>query len=142
MSGKAGAWGVMLIATMGALLATGLVLTAAVERTLYRPRASRPARPASVSVRRAPGRTGGSGRPPGPPPRATLRGVGASPWSAGSGPGLLVTGPAIRLIMRLLAVTSGDDAQGRITEADEVVGRIDVVGTIGLGNLGGSSPAC
>ena len=34
--------------------------------------------------------------------------------------------------MRLLAVTAGDDAQGRITEADEVVGQITVGGTIGF----------
>ena len=34
--------------------------------------------------------------------------------------GVLVTGPGVRLIMRLLAVTAGDQAQGRLTEADEV----------------------
>jgi hypothetical protein len=34
--------------------------------------------------------------------------------------------------MRLLAVTAGDVAQGRITEADEVVGRITTDGTIGF----------
>ena len=32
--------------------------------------------------------------------------------------------------MRLLAVTAGDDAQGRITEAEEVVGEITVGGSI------------
>jgi hypothetical protein len=37
-----------------------------------------------------------------------------------------------RLVMRLLAVTAGPAAQGRITEADEVVGRITVDGTIGF----------
>jgi hypothetical protein len=51
--------------------------------------------------------------------------------------GALVTGPAIRLIMRVLAVTGGDDAQGRLTEADEVVGVISVDGTIGLYIFGG-----
>ena len=54
--------------------------------------------------------------------------------------GALVTGPAVRLIMRLLAVTAGDDAQGRITEADEVVGRIELDGTIGLYVFGGVLP--
>jgi hypothetical protein len=32
--------------------------------------------------------------------------------------------------MRLLAVTAGDEAQGRITEANEVVGRISAGGTV------------
>ena len=44
--------------------------------------------------------------------------------------GLLVIGPGGRLVMRLLAVTAGDDAQGRVTEAEEIVGRITVGGTI------------
>jgi hypothetical protein len=43
--------------------------------------------------------------------------------------GVLVIGPAGRLAMRLLAATS-PDAQGTITEADEVVGKITVGGTI------------
>jgi hypothetical protein len=51
--------------------------------------------------------------------------------------GAIVTGPAVRLIMRLLAVTAGDDAQGRLTEADEVVGNIDLGGTIALIVFGG-----
>jgi hypothetical protein len=34
--------------------------------------------------------------------------------------------------MRLLAVTAGDGAQGRITEADQVVGRISIEGTVGF----------
>ena len=34
--------------------------------------------------------------------------------------------------MRLLAVTAGDEAQGRITEAEEIVGEITVDGTIGF----------
>ncbi len=68
-----------------------------------------------------------------------LRGVAIS-LVAGFWAGLLVTGPAIRLIMRLLAVTAGDDAQGRITEADEVVGSINLDGTIGLIFFGGVLP--
>ena len=51
---------------------------------------------------------------------------------AGFWSGVLVTGPAVRLIMRLLAVTAGEDAQGRVTEADQVVGEISVEGTLGL----------
>ena len=54
--------------------------------------------------------------------------------------GALVTGPAIRLIMRLLALTGGDEAQGRITDASEVVGEISVDGTIGLYVFGGLLP--
>jgi hypothetical protein len=34
--------------------------------------------------------------------------------------------------MRLLALTAGPDAQGRITEADQVVGRITADGTLGF----------
>ena len=65
-----------------------------------------------------------------------LRGVAVA-IVGGFWAGALVTGPAVRLIMRLLAVTAGDDAQGRLTEADEVVGNIDVGGTIGLIVFGG-----
>jgi hypothetical protein len=50
--------------------------------------------------------------------------------AAGFGAGLLAAGAGGRLAMRLLAVTAGDAAQGRITEADQVVGRISVGGTI------------
>ena len=46
--------------------------------------------------------------------------------------GILVIGAGGRLAMRLLAITAGDGAQGRITEADEIVGRISVDGTIGF----------
>ncbi|HVF33623.1 MAG TPA: hypothetical protein VM933_11360 [Acidimicrobiales bacterium] len=46
--------------------------------------------------------------------------------------GLLVVGPGGRLVMRLLAVTAGQEAQGRVTEADQRVGEITVGGTIGL----------
>jgi hypothetical protein len=50
----------------------------------------------------------------------------------GVGAGLCVIGGGGRLAMRLLAVTAGDAAQGRITEADETVGEITVDGTIGF----------
>src|SRR5687768_16180215 len=43
---------------------------------------------------------------------------------SGAGAGLLASGPGGRLVMRLLAVTAGGDAQGRLTEAQEIVGRI------------------
>ena len=46
--------------------------------------------------------------------------------------GLLVLGPGGRLVMRLLAVTADDQAQGRRTEAEEIVGVITVDGTIGF----------
>ncbi len=44
--------------------------------------------------------------------------------------GVTVMGAGGRLAMRLLAVTAGDDAQGRITEAEERVGDITVGGTV------------
>jgi hypothetical protein len=60
---------------------------------------------------------------------------------AGTTVGTAVIGCGGRLAMRLLAATSGDDAQGRITEADEVVGRISAGGTFSFvlfnGILGG-----
>jgi hypothetical protein len=68
-----------------------------------------------------------------------LRGV-AIALVGGFWAGALVTGPSVRLIMRLLAVTAGDDAQGRLTEADEVVGSINLDGTIGLIIFGGVLP--
>lgn len=49
---------------------------------------------------------------------------------AGIAAGILVIGAGGRLAMRLLAVTAASDAQGRLTEAEEVVGRITVGGTI------------
>jgi hypothetical protein len=51
---------------------------------------------------------------------------------SGVGAGLLIAGAGGRLVMRLLAVTAGDVAQGRVTEADEVVGRVTTGGTIGF----------
>jgi hypothetical protein len=52
--------------------------------------------------------------------------------TAGVAAGIVAAGAGGRLVMRLLAVTAGRDAQGRITEADEIVGRITVDGTIGF----------
>ena len=52
--------------------------------------------------------------------------------TAGVTAGLLVAGAGGRLVMRLLAVTAGPDAQGQITEANEIVGRISVGGTVGF----------
>jgi hypothetical protein len=45
--------------------------------------------------------------------------------------GVLFVGPAARLAMRLLAVTS-PDARGLLTEAGEVVGDISFIGTVGV----------
>jgi hypothetical protein len=44
--------------------------------------------------------------------------------------GALVVGPAGRLAMRLLAATSSEASQGRLTDAGEVVGEITLSGTI------------
>jgi hypothetical protein len=52
--------------------------------------------------------------------------------TAGAIAGVLVLGLGGRLVMRVLAATSGDGAQGRLTEADEVVGRITNGGTVGF----------
>jgi hypothetical protein len=52
--------------------------------------------------------------------------------AAGVGAGVMAAGAGGRLVMRLLAVTAGDDAQGRVTEAGEVVGRISGDGTVGF----------
>jgi hypothetical protein len=46
--------------------------------------------------------------------------------------GVLVGGLGSRLMMRIMAATSGASAQGRITQADEVVGRVTSGGTVGL----------
>jgi hypothetical protein len=51
---------------------------------------------------------------------------------AGIGAGILVAGAGGRLVMRLLAATAGDAAQGRLTEAEELVGEITLGGTIGF----------
>ncbi len=51
---------------------------------------------------------------------------------SGFGSGVLLAGAGGRLAMRLLAATAGEAAQGRVTEADQVVGRITVGGTVGF----------
>jgi hypothetical protein len=51
---------------------------------------------------------------------------------SGLASGLVAAGAGGRMVMRLLAVTAGNQAQGRLTEAQEVVGRISVGGTIGF----------
>lgn len=51
---------------------------------------------------------------------------------AGFASGLAGAGAGGRLVMRLLAATSEESAQGRLTEAEEVVGEITVGGTIGF----------
>ncbi|HEX6674090.1 MAG TPA: hypothetical protein VF486_03565 [Actinomycetes bacterium] len=50
--------------------------------------------------------------------------------ASGAVAGILAAGAGGRLVMRLLAVTAGAGAQGRITEAEEIVGRITIGGTI------------
>ena len=52
--------------------------------------------------------------------------------ASGATAGILAAGAGGRVVMRLLAVTAGADAQGRITEAEEIVGRITVDGTLGF----------
>ena len=69
--------------------------------------------------------------PPGLVARRYLRYVALAVGS-GVGSGILVAGAGGRLAMRLMAATSSDAAQGRLTEADEVVGRITTGGTIGF----------
>jgi hypothetical protein len=51
---------------------------------------------------------------------------------SGAATGILAAGAGGRLVMRLLAVTAGAGAQGQITEAEEIVGRITVDGTLGF----------
>jgi len=49
---------------------------------------------------------------------------------AGVGSGVLIVGAGGRLAMRLLAATAGEGAQGRETDAEEIVGQITTGGTI------------
>jgi hypothetical protein len=93
-------------------------------------------------------RWGGLAVQPPPPPRPAAAGPADPPpvslvvrnylWylvvalASGAAGGILAAGAGGRLVMRLLAVTAGAGAQGRITEAEEVVGRISVGGTLGL----------
>jgi hypothetical protein len=52
--------------------------------------------------------------------------------TAGVAAGILAAGAGGRLVMRLLAVTAGPAAQGQVTEASEIVGRVSVGGTVGF----------
>ena len=52
--------------------------------------------------------------------------------TAGVAAGVVMFGAGGRLVMRLLAITASAEAQGRITEADEVVGVITTGGTLGF----------
>ncbi len=110
---------------LGVLLLVGITLTIRWGATPYRPWEPEPDSDANPSPRVAALRY--------------LRGVAVA-LVGGFWAGALVTGPAVRLIMRLLAATAGDGAQGAITEAEEVVGEISVDGTIGLYLFGGVLP--
>ncbi len=46
--------------------------------------------------------------------------------------GVLIAGLGGRLVMRVLAATSGDSAQGLLTEAKETVGEITLAGSVGF----------
>jgi len=121
------------MAVMGVMLLGGTALTLMWSSIGYAPWDPASAAGSGGDVRR-------SGDVDVPPVRIAatgyLRGVAVA-IVGGFWAGALVTGPAVRLIMRLLAVTAGDDAQGRLTEAEEVVGNIDVGGTIALIVFGG-----
>jgi len=56
----------------------------------------------------------------------------AAVMGAGAVAGFLVAGLGGRLFMRLMAATSGNGAQGKLTEAEEVVGQITYDGTVGF----------
>ncbi len=68
--------------------------------------------------------------------RVRPRSTRCARWPASSAPacvaGFLVPGLGGRLFMRVLAATSGSGAQGRLTEADEVVGDITFDGSLGF----------
>ncbi len=51
---------------------------------------------------------------------------------AGITSGVIMLGIGGRLVMRLLAATSSDSVQGRVTEAEEIIGKITLDGTIGF----------
>src|SRR5688572_8223885 len=46
--------------------------------------------------------------------------------------GVLTIGAGSRLMMRVLAATSSDDVQGRLTDAEEVIGEVSVGGSVFL----------
>ena len=118
----------LLMTAMGLLLLAGVALALAWGATPYQ--SWEPA--------------GAHARDPAPPPvsvsaKRYVRGVAVG-LVGGFWAGALLTGPAMRLIMRLLAVTAGPGAQGRLTEAGEVIGEIDLDGTVGLYLFGGILP--
>lgn len=55
--------------------------------------------------------------------------------------GILALGAGIRLMMRVIAATSADDAQGRFTEADEIVGKVNADGSLFLIVIAGLATA-
>lgn len=65
--------------------------------------------------------------------------------AAGVFTGVLVLGFGLRLMMRIAGATSPDSAQGRITDAQEVVGEVTLGGTlffvVGVGMLSGLATA-
>lgn len=66
-----------------------------------------------------------------------VRVAGSVARTSGSVAGALLAGAIVlglggRLLMRVLAATSPDEAQGRVTDAEEVVGAVTLEGTIGL----------
>jgi len=110
------------MAVCGVLVLCGLVVIALWGGIGYRPPAD------------------GGGEAPAEPAHALAPGLVARRYvwylavavGSGVGAGILMAGTGGRLAMRLLAVTAGDAAQGRRTEAEEVVGRITLGGTFGL----------
>ncbi|MEP7022173.1 MAG: hypothetical protein ABI808_16135 [Pseudonocardiales bacterium] len=117
----------LLMTALGVMLAAGIVLTLRWGGVPYQPWYAAPADSAEPPSLRTAAMT-------------YLRGVAVA-LAGGFWAGALVTGPAVRLIMRLLAVTAGERAQGLRTEADEVVGQINLDGTMGLFIFGGVLPA-
>ena len=63
-----------------------------------------------------------------------VTGILAAGWVAG----FLVVGLGGRLVMRILGATSGDVAQGRLTDAEEMVGEITFGGSVGFVIFAGS----
>ena len=125
----------LLMIVMGLLLVVGLALTLRWGGTPWRgwlpaPRAGGepygPVRAGTVLAPRA-------------VTQVYVRGVAVA-LVAGFWVGVLVTGPGVRLIMRLLAVTGPDSSRGRLTEAGEVVGDIELDGTVSLVVFAGVLP--
>lgn len=122
----------LLMAVMGALLATGLALAVLWGDRPYRGWKA-------VADQETGNRAAAEATPPKEAALRYARGF-ALALTGGFWAGALLTGPAVRLAMRLLAVTGGDEAQGKLTEADQIIGSITVDGTIGLYVFGGILP--